>query len=217
MIAVPLGAHHCPRYDLDNEIYVAFDARGNGDGQTASAVTGDHERRITDYTTVAFQLRYYTRDNKPGGQPSDTADITNCHKAGDSAPHVMAFQPRYTRNGRGAPGTIAAPLTAEAGRTGRGDSAQCVVFDYCAQGSERTRVVRSGEYAQMIAGRPDAIAHTWGIRRLTPTECERLQGFDDGWTVGQSDSARYRQLGNAVCVPVAEWLGQRIGEFRRIE
>lgn len=49
-----------------------------------------------------------------------------------------------------------------------------------------------------------------GVRRLTPVECERLQGFPDGWTAGQSDSARYRQLGNAVCVPVAEWIARRI-------
>jgi len=49
-----------------------------------------------------------------------------------------------------------------------------------------------------------------GVRRLTPTECERLQGFPDGWTEGQSDSARYRQLGNAVAVPVVEWIGRRI-------
>ncbi len=49
-----------------------------------------------------------------------------------------------------------------------------------------------------------------GIRRLTPTECERLQGFPDGWTDGQSDSVRYRQLGNAVAVPVVEWIGKRI-------
>jgi len=49
-----------------------------------------------------------------------------------------------------------------------------------------------------------------GVRRLTPVECERLQGFPDGHTEGQSDSARYRQLGNAVAVPVAEWLGRHI-------
>jgi DNA (cytosine-5)-methyltransferase 1 len=48
------------------------------------------------------------------------------------------------------------------------------------------------------------------VRRLTPVECERLQGFDDEWTEGESDSARYRLLGNAVCVPVAEWIGRRI-------
>lgn len=49
-----------------------------------------------------------------------------------------------------------------------------------------------------------------GVRRLTPTECERLQGFPDGWTDGQSDSVRYRQLGNAVAVPVVEWIAKRI-------
>jgi DNA (cytosine-5)-methyltransferase 1 len=49
-----------------------------------------------------------------------------------------------------------------------------------------------------------------GVRRLTPTECERLQGFPDGWTDGQSDSVKYRQLGNAVAVPVVEWIGKRM-------
>jgi len=39
-----------------------------------------------------------------------------------------------------------------------------------------------------------------GIRKLTPTECERLQGFPDGWTDGVSDTQRYKQLGNAVTV-----------------
>ena len=42
------------------------------------------------------------------------------------------------------------------------------------------------------------------IRRLTPLECERLQGFPDDWTLipGASDSARYKALGNSVCVPI---------------
>jgi DNA (cytosine-5)-methyltransferase 1 len=44
------------------------------------------------------------------------------------------------------------------------------------------------------------------VRRLTPIECERLQGFPDNWTEGQSDSARYKQMGNAVAVPVVEWI-----------
>jgi site-specific DNA-cytosine methylase len=42
------------------------------------------------------------------------------------------------------------------------------------------------------------------IRRLTPTECERLQSFPDGWTEGISDSQRYKCLGNAVTVNVIE-------------
>jgi len=53
-----------------------------------------------------------------------------------------------------------------------------------------------------------------GVRRLTPVECERLQGFPDNWTDGQADSTRYRQLGNAVAVPVIEWIGERITQVR---
>ena len=48
------------------------------------------------------------------------------------------------------------------------------------------------------------------IRRLTPTECERLQGFPDGWTDGQSDTQRYKQLGNAVSVPVVKAVMERL-------
>ena len=59
-------------------------------------------------------------------------------------------------------------------------------------------------------GNPAMMANHTGVRRLTPTECERLQSFPDNWTAGQSDSVRYRQLGNAVCVNVAEWLAHRI-------
>lgn len=44
------------------------------------------------------------------------------------------------------------------------------------------------------------------IRRLTPLECERLQGFPDGWTEGISDTQRYKCCGNAVTVPVVEYL-----------
>ena len=69
------------------------------------------------------------------------------------------------------------------------------------------------------------------VRRLTPMECERLQGFEDGWTSKrcilelegnewkptgkveeQKDGPRYRQMGNAVSVPVAEYIGRRMAE-----
>jgi len=50
------------------------------------------------------------------------------------------------------------------------------------------------------------------VRRLTPLECERLQGFPDGYTdiPGASDSARYKALGNSMAVPVMRWIGERI-------
>lgn len=59
-------------------------------------------------------------------------------------------------------------------------------------------------------GAPGVAGRAVGVRRLTPVECERLQGFPDGWTEGQSDSARYRQLGNAVAVTVTRWIGECI-------
>lgn len=59
------------------------------------------------------------------------------------------------------------------------------------------------------------------VRRLTLLECERLQGFPDGWTferfdekkqvvVPQADSSRYKQMGNAVAVPVIDWIIKRL-------
>ena len=61
------------------------------------------------------------------------------------------------------------------------------------------------------------------VRRLTPIECERLQGFPDNWTeqrydykkgkvVEQADSSRYKQMGNAVAVPVVDWIIGRLVE-----
>lgn len=50
------------------------------------------------------------------------------------------------------------------------------------------------------------------IRRLTPTECERLQGFPDSWTAGVSDTQRYKCLGNAVTVPVIQAIGELLLE-----
>jgi len=54
------------------------------------------------------------------------------------------------------------------------------------------------------------------VRRLTPIECERLQGFPDDWTAGQSDSTRYKQMGNAVAVPVVEWIVQNIVDVAKV-
>ena len=55
-----------------------------------------------------------------------------------------------------------------------------------------------------------AVAENKTVRRLTPIECERLQGFPDDWTSGQADSNRYKQMGHAVAVPVVEWIIGRL-------
>ncbi len=54
--------------------------------------------------------------------------------------------------------------------------------------------------------------HERRIRRLTPIECERLQGFPDNWTAGLSDTQRYKCMGNAVTVNVVEAIGRRMIE-----
>ena len=57
-----------------------------------------------------------------------------------------------------------------------------------------------------------ALQQGMAVRRLTPLECERLQGFPDGYTdiPGASDSGRYKALGNSMAVPVMHWISQRI-------
>ena len=104
----------------------------------------------------------------------------------------FAFQPRVARNGRGAPASVVPALTAEAGTTGKGDSA------------------------------PMVVDVEWRVRRLTITERERVQGFPDGWTClcGADpyssttctcpDGPRARALGNAVSVPIPLWIGRRM-------
>jgi DNA (cytosine-5)-methyltransferase 1 len=57
---------------------------------------------------------------------------------------------------------------------------------------------------------------TMAVRRLTPRECERLQGFPDDYTLipyrgkPAADGPRYRAIGNSMAVPVMRWIGQRI-------
>ncbi len=62
----------------------------------------------------------------------------------------------------------------------------------------------------LICQQAEACAHL--IRRLTPLECERLQGFPDGWTdiPNASDSARYKALGNSVAIPCVEFILSQI-------
>jgi DNA (cytosine-5)-methyltransferase 1 len=62
-----------------------------------------------------------------------------------------------------------------------------------------------------------AVANNMAVRRLTPTECERLQGFPDGYTnipwrkaAESPDGPRYKALGNSWAVPVVAWIGKRI-------
>lgn len=69
------------------------------------------------------------------------------------------------------------------------------------------------------SGKLDPTAQTyvvdqWRARKLTPVECERLQGFPDNYTDCLSDTQRYATLGNSMAVPVMHWIGKRIEALR---
>ncbi len=127
--------------------------------------------------------------------------------------------------GRGTPLVVAGTLAPGAhpgGLTGReAESGQLVVSRPLTAHPAGCRM--DGESDQFVVSpTPRGFGHGWQgqhnddaarmhmVRRLTPMECERLQGFPNGWTEDFSDSVRYRMLGNAVAVPMAEWVLRRL-------
>lgn len=105
-------------------------------------------------------------------------------------------------------GTAASPGVNPPGRR-KEDDVNIVAFSHTAgidiQASESLAPTIKAGHDTMPSVHTDTI-----VRRLTELECERLQGYPDGWTDGQSGSARYRQLGNSVAVPVVEWIARRL-------
>lgn len=72
-------------------------------------------------------------------------------------------------------------------------------------------------------GHEPSIVQGMAVRRLTPIECERLQGFPDNYTnipwrnkPESPDSPRYKALGNSMAVPVMRWIGERIDQVEAI-
>jgi DNA (cytosine-5)-methyltransferase 1 len=68
-----------------------------------------------------------------------------------------------------------------------------------------------------------AVQSAWAVRRLTPRECERLQGFPDDFTnipwngkPTAADGPRYKALGNSMAVNVMRWIGQRIDLMEKL-
>ena len=146
---------------------------------------------------------------------------------------AVAFESRFVRNGRGAPSSIVPPLKAQSGQTGRGDSAPLVVPPLVARSSNGGALSpgfytdghvvadpRVGHgYTYTHEGKHFRLRNVVGTRprRLTPRECERLQGLPDDWTAityrGKPavDGPRYRAIGNSMAVPVIRWLLRRLG------
>ena len=112
---------------------------------------------------------------------------------------------------------IADPISANEGKIYTHEGQNFRLHNAVAVGENGRGETLTGDVSRSISGgggKPGqgypAALTALGVRRLTPLECERLQGFPDGWTEGFSDSVRYKMLGNAVAVPVAEWIGRRM-------
>ena len=152
----------------------------------------------------------------------------------DQSPTIMqsnsqqpcVFEPRFARNDRGAPSDVVPPLKAQSGMTGKGDSAPCIAFTERTRDGDRSLESQEGiAYALDNPGRGgrtqtrQVMTPAMTVRRLTPRECERLQGFPDDYTripwrgkpaENCPDGPRYKALGNSMAVPCMVWIGKRI-------
>ena len=132
---------------------VCFDARGNGDGMHCPTLTGDHENRVTDYTTICLQ-----------GNAIDRSDTAGCNGKG------WNDKTAYTLN------TIDRPAVKFSiqGFGDYKDSRVASTLRACGFKNGNVRVVD-------VSDGQSKPLRKYIIRRLMPTECARLQGFPDGW------------------------------------
>lgn len=135
---------------------VCYDARGNGDGTRCPTLTGDHENRVTDYTAVTVY-----RSPKIGEYAADgTASTMAARDFKSPRDLVVERSPAYGVDCRNAALDEEKTHTLQAKANG-GQSLNCTP-------------------SVLTSGRPP---RKYIIRRLTPLECCRLQGFPDGWGV----------------------------------
>ena len=130
----------------------------------------------------------------------------NAFDNGDVRTTVIVFHPHY-HDGARVQGDTMNTLTSRMGTGGNNVSGVATIKAYDEYNdsiADTHHTLRSG------TKQSTGVIMDSNVRRLTPVECERLQGFPDDWTAGQSDSTRYKQMGNAVAVPVVEWIIQGI-------
>ena len=190
-----------------------FDARGNGDGKIVPTITGSHESNITDYTAIAIERQTFNEQPFSHYKESDKCSTLKA-KSGNI-------------------GNGSECLIAEKHDSSKADGVQTKPF--CAGFSYKIGAKAMGiGYEIEKAGTLSAERHDsavlektirWIVRRLTPVECERLQGYPDGYTdIGDwidskgkkhkyADSPRYKALGNSIALPQWFWLAQRMRPY----
>jgi len=201
---------------------VAFDTYNqSAPSDVAAPLSADADKGDQDtLVATAFEPRYFNRENKTGGAPSEVATLTaSAAKAGDAAPTVYTLEIRGREDGRRLEyrqdGTANALRTSNGGRDGMGVGA--VAAPTLTSTNDPSRSPQSTEVTQQVAA---FHAATMAVRRLTPRECERLQGFPDDWTAityrgkPAADGPRYKALGNSMAVNVMRFIGERLRRVR---
>ena len=131
----------------------------------------------------------------------------NAFDNGDVRTTVIVFHPHY-HDGARVQGETMNTLTSRMGTGGNNVSmvATLVRMREGKPGGGKGPLLSEDKSLTIATNNDQTLFTESSVRRLTPVECERLQGFPDGWTEGQSDSTRYKQMGNAVAVPVVDWI-----------
>lgn len=165
---------------------------------------------VSSLTDLGYDLQWQVLNSKNFGVPQNRERVLIVgHLRGTPRPEVFPFGKNdAVPNGENEPNERRPQ--AEVSHTLRGsnvkaDQAFIVHNVYGGFGEEKVRefrdhspTIRTPQGGGHIPNVVDGIR----VRRLTPTECERLQGFPDGWTEGVSDTQRYKTLGNAVTTNV---------------
>jgi site-specific DNA-cytosine methylase len=190
---------------------------------------------VDDGTASAMKARDYKDATDLVAQPV-AVDIDNCNLTGDCAGNILAEAQMRTNKGMGVMQPVAftteqtpkfnldQALTLTKQSPTGGGQPQAVMQPVAFAQNQRDEV-RTMEIAGALAAQPGAKQQTYlhqamQVRRLTPTECERLQGFPDGYTnipwrnkSECPDGPRYKALGNSMAVPVMQWIGKRINNL----
>ena len=142
---------------------------------------------------------------------------TNSNASGRNTP-MVAFPANMSATQRASAEGVACNLQA------RNPTAVAIGFDgFQSSNPKATHQATLEGTGPLIRTRPHCVAQALQVRRLTPIECERLQGFPDGYTLvpyrnkPAADGPRYKSLGNSMAVPVMRWIGERIQMIETIK
>jgi DNA (cytosine-5)-methyltransferase 1 len=216
-VATPCLANGSPhgRQDFASETFVTCfhptqDPISSEDGLAHALGTGSSGGCAT--AAVAFKPSHYTQGKD--GAPSEVAAPLLADAGKGDQGTVVAYDILGTPATNGAKRTDV--HTALRGRTpgqSEASTTTVVAFDTYNQTLNQTLRAGASEQAHEQVG---AVFNGMAVRRLTPRECERLQGFPDDYTLvtyrgkPACDGPRYRALGNSMAVPVMRWIGERI-------